>query len=157
MAPINQGQQLRLDLNIIIARGKNWNIPVFWAPLLRFISAPVLAIIYGFSYPGFHQLRDDPLHILGFAVAHFALVLIGLGIIVPRWFNILIPAHRREDGKIPYAPNVVLGTIDSEQAESMEGGVAGSKAGTEVEAETEIKAEAKTETNTETMTNESTA
>lgn len=113
---------MRLDLNVIVGTGKNWNIPVIWGPFLRFISAPILAIILGFSYPAFYQLRDDPLHILGFGVAHIGLILVGVGVIAPRWFNVLIPPHRRGEGKNPYAPNVVLGTIDSHQTEVMENG-----------------------------------
>ena len=90
-----------------------------------------MVIILGFSYPAFYQLRDDPLHILGFGVAHIALVLIGVGVTAPRWFDVLIPPHRREEGKIDYAPNVVMGTIDSHQADAMENG--------DPEAKTEVK------------------
>jgi len=46
-----QGNQLRRDLNVIVGTGKNWKIPVFWGPLLRYISAPILAIVFSFSYP----------------------------------------------------------------------------------------------------------
>lgn len=102
--------------------GKNWKIPSFWPILLRFVSAPVLAIIYGFAYPAFHDLRDDPLHILGFAIAHICLLLIGLGVLVPRWFDCMIPPTRRDEGKIPYAPNVLLGSTDAQQSDSMEAG-----------------------------------
>ncbi|RMJ12906.1 hypothetical protein CDV36_007458 [Fusarium kuroshium] len=116
------GQQLRRDLNVIVGTGKNWKIPSFWPILLRFISAPVLAIIYGFAYPAFHDLRDDPLHILGFAIAHICLLLIGLGVLVPRWFDCMIPPTRRNEGKIPYAPNVLLGSTDAQQSDSMEAG-----------------------------------
>ncbi|KAI8666173.1 hypothetical protein NCS57_00841400 [Fusarium keratoplasticum] len=116
------GQQLRRDLNVIVGTGKNWKIPSFWPILLRFVSAPVLAIIYGFAYPAFHDLRDDPLHILGFAIAHICLLLIGLGVLVPRWFDCMIPPKRRDEGKIPYAPNVLLGSTDAQQSDSMEAG-----------------------------------
>ncbi|KAM5354304.1 hypothetical protein ACJ41O_000954 [Fusarium nematophilum] len=114
------GQQLRKDLNAIVGIGKNWKIPGFWPLLLRFISAPVLAIIFGFAYPAFHDLRDDPLHILGFGIAHICLILIGVGVLAPRWYNTLIPPPRRGEGKIAYAPNVVLGATESQQSDSME-------------------------------------
>ncbi|KAH6989180.1 hypothetical protein BKA56DRAFT_476790 [Ilyonectria sp. MPI-CAGE-AT-0026] len=116
------GQQLRLDLNVIVGTGKNWTIPVIWGPLLRFISAPTLAIIFGFSYPSFHELREDPLHILGFGVAHICLLLIGVGVLFPRWFDILIPPNRRGEGKIAYAPNVVQGSVEVQQSDSIEMG-----------------------------------
>ncbi|KAL2683019.1 hypothetical protein Neosp_007481 [[Neocosmospora] mangrovei] len=116
------GQQLRRDLNVIVGTGKNWKIPSFWPILLRFVSAPVLAIIYGFAYPAFHDLRDDPLHILGFAIAHICLLLIGLGVLVPRWYDCMIPPKRRDEGNIPYAPNVLLGSTDAQQSDSMEAG-----------------------------------
>ena len=113
---------MRLDLNVIVGQGRNWTIPFVWGPLLRYISAPILCIIFGFSYPSFYKLREDPLHILGFGVAHICLLIIGFGIIAPRWFDILIPPTRRGEGKIPYAPNVVLGSEDSQQSDSAENG-----------------------------------
>ncbi|KAK7416829.1 hypothetical protein QQZ08_011852 [Neonectria magnoliae] len=121
------GQQLRLDLNVIVGTGKNWTIPVVWGPLLRFISAPILAIIFGFSYPSFHALREDPLHILGFGVAHICLILIAVGVIMPRWFDVLIPPARRGEGKITYAPNVVQGSVEARQSDSVEVGEAEEK------------------------------
>ncbi|CAJ0550548.1 Ff.00g104780.m01.CDS01 [Fusarium sp. VM40] len=114
------GQQLRRDLNVIVATGKNWSIPAFWPILLRFLSAPVLAIIYGFAYPAFYELRDDPLHILGFGLAHICLILIGLGVLLPRWYNTIIPPDRREEGKLPYAPNVLLDGEEPRRSDSME-------------------------------------
>ena len=113
---------MRSDLNVVVGGGKNWRIPFFWGPLLRFISAPILAIIFGFSYPAFQTLREDPLHILGFGVAHICLLIIGGGLIIPRWFNVLIPPQRRGEGKIPYAPNVLLGLEESNQSDSAENG-----------------------------------
>ncbi|CAM1510875.1 Fc.00g083880.m01.CDS01 [Cosmosporella sp. VM-42] len=76
----------------------------------------------GFSYPSIYKLRQDPLHILGFGVAHICLLIIGFGIIAPRWLDILIPSKRRGEGKIPYAPNLVLGTEDYQQSDSAENG-----------------------------------
>lgn len=127
MLTLQQGQQLRLDLNVIVGTGKNWTIPVVWGPLLRFISAPILAIIFGFSYPSFNALREDPLHILGFGVAHVCLILIAVGVIMPRWFDVLIPPTRRGEGKITYAPNVVQGSVETHQSDSVEVGEAEEK------------------------------
>lgn len=115
---------MRRDLNVIVATGKNWSIPFLWGPLLRYISAPILAIIFGFSYSSFNALREDPLHILGFGVAHICLIIIGAGVLAPRWFDVLIPPKRRGEGKIPYAPNVVQGTAESLQSDVMETAVA---------------------------------
>ncbi|KAH9220818.1 putative sodium/chloride dependent neurotransmitter transporter [Leptodontidium sp. 2 PMI_412] len=83
------GNMLRHDLNLIVGTGKNWKIPMAWAPTLRYIGAPILAIVYGFSYPGFYAVRNDPMHIFGFAVGHLVLVIIALGLIVPSWFDLL--------------------------------------------------------------------
>lgn len=113
----SQGNQLRRDLNVIVGSGKNWSLPTFWPVLLRYISGPILAIIYGFSYPAFYEMRYDPLHILGFGVGHIALLLIFGGFIVPRWFNVFIPKHRLAEGKLPYAPGRTIGA-DEAQAEA---------------------------------------
>lgn len=87
------------------------------------MAAPILAIVYSFSYPAFYaEGRKDPLHILGFGVAHLALVIIALGFILPRWFDILVPAPRRNDGEMDYAPRVTLGSLDAEMAEQLESG-----------------------------------
>ncbi|GKT43577.1 sodium-dependent serotonin transporter [Colletotrichum spaethianum] len=108
------GNQLRRDLNVVIGSGKNWNIPTFWPVLLRYISGPILSIVYGFSYPAFYQVRYDPLHILGFAVGHVALILIFAGFMVPRWFNVFIPIHRQNEGKIHYAPLITIGADEAQ-------------------------------------------
>jgi solute carrier family 6 GABA transporter-like protein 1 len=100
------GNQLRHDLNQIVAQGKNWAIPLFWAPMIRYIAAPILAIVYSFSYSGFYEVRNDPLHILGFAVGHIALIIIFAGFMLPRWFNVMIPPERRNDGKLDIGARV---------------------------------------------------
>ena len=78
--------------------GKNWKIPSFLPILLRYISGPVLAIIFSFAYPEFYTERYDPLMILGFIVAHIGMVLIIGGCIIPRYYNVFIPPHRRKEG-----------------------------------------------------------
>ncbi len=116
-----QGEQLRRDLNVIVGSGKNWDIPFFWGILVKYISGPILAIVFSFSYPGFYaDGRQDPLHIMGFIVGHIALILIGGSFIVPRWYNALIPAHRQNEGKIPYGPCVTQGTLEAEMADAAE-------------------------------------
>ncbi|KAM3474866.1 hypothetical protein MY8738_007664 [Beauveria namnaoensis] len=116
------GNQLRRDLNEIVGQGTNWKIPAFWAPLVRYIAAPTLSIVYSFSYPSFYELRDDPLHIFGFAVGHIALIIIGAGLIVPRWFDILIPPPRRNEGHHDYGANVLAPADDVGSTSSVEAG-----------------------------------
>lgn len=88
--------QLRRDLNGTVAHGNNWQIPFFWGPVLRYISAPILGIVCSFSYPNFYkEYRMDPLHVFGFAVAHICMLFVVLGFIVPRAFDIFIPVSRR--------------------------------------------------------------
>jgi solute carrier family 6 (neurotransmitter transporter, GABA) member 1 len=103
---IMQGNQLCRDLNQIVGSGGNWRIPSFWAPMLRYIAAPALAIVYSFSYGAFYKLRNDPLHVMGFGVGHIALLLIAVGFIVPKWYDTFIPPERRGEGKTIYGVNV---------------------------------------------------
>lgn len=119
------GNQLRRDLNLIVGVGKNWKIPHFWPFLIRYVSAPILAIIYSFAYPGFYLLRDDPLHIFGFSLAHLVLIVIGLGLVLPRWFDVFIPPHRRGDGKRMTAVHTSPATIEAVKDERMERGDGG--------------------------------
>ncbi|KAI9898706.1 hypothetical protein N3K66_007066 [Trichothecium roseum] len=100
------GHQLRRDLNQIVGQGKNWKIPSFWAVLLRYIAAPALAIIYSFCYGAFYELRQDPLHVLGFAVGHIALLIIAGGFLLPRWYDVFIPPKRRGEGHMDYGARV---------------------------------------------------
>ncbi|KXT15663.1 hypothetical protein AC579_6131 [Pseudocercospora musae] len=91
------GNQLRRDLNLVVGRDKNWKIPVFWPVLLRYISGPVLAIIFSFAFPEFHTLRYDPMMITGFILSMLGLSAIVFGCVFPRYMGVLLPAERRED------------------------------------------------------------
>lgn len=97
------GNQLRRDLNVIVAQGKNWSIPAAWAPLIRYISAPILAIVFGFSYPMFYPKRGDPIHVFGFAAAHVIMAVALFTLLVPRWLNFLIPPLHKGSDKLQYA------------------------------------------------------
>ena len=112
-----QGNQLTRDLNVVIAVGNSWAIPIFWAPIVRFISAPILAIIVAFNYPQFYELRHDPLHIFGFANAHIAMFLVVAGLVVPSWFSVIVPPSRKVDNVpatvpgVATDPSIVIGAV----------------------------------------------
>ncbi|EOA88680.1 hypothetical protein ACJQWK_01735 [Exserohilum turcicum] len=107
------GNQLARDLNYVVCVGKQWRLPVFWAPTLRYFAAPVLSIIFAFAYPSFYAVRGDPLQIFGFAVAHLIVLVAIVGFIVPKSMNIFIPPERREEGNRQYAPQTLLGKDDT--------------------------------------------
>ena len=100
------------DLNITIAQGRNWALPLFWAPVLRYITVPILAIIYSFAYPTFYKVRNDPLHIIAFTAMHACMIVISAGFIFPRFLDVFVPIVRRNDGVIDHIPGVVFGTED---------------------------------------------
>lgn len=108
---------LRHDLNTVIGVGKNWSLPFVWAPMLRYISGPILAIIFSLAYPSFDEVSNDPLYIVGFIVAHCLLLWIVIGFIFPRWYDIFIVHERRDDWKQPYAPNILRGTTDGQEVD----------------------------------------
>ncbi|CVL06291.1 uncharacterized protein FMAN_03772 [Fusarium mangiferae] len=94
--------------------------------MLRYVSGPILAIIFSLAYPSFEEVKNDPLYILGFIVAHLLLVLLVWCMSVfafPRWFNVFIVPERRDDWKQPYAPNVLRGTTEGEDATKAETGM----------------------------------
>ncbi|RYP57233.1 hypothetical protein DL769_009621 [Monosporascus sp. CRB-8-3] len=116
------GHQLMRDLNVAVAAGKNWSIPVFWGPVLKYISAPILSIVYSFAYPAFYEKRNDPVHIFAFTVAHFVIVIVVIGLVLPRFFDVFVPMARRGEGEISYAPQVTAGVTEADDANNMEGG-----------------------------------
>ncbi|KAI7554549.1 SNF-domain-containing protein [Hortaea werneckii] len=117
---IYQGEQLRRDLNVTVGTGRNWKIPFFWAPILRYVAAPILAIVYSFAYPSFYAVRDDPLQIMAFIVAHMVVLMILVTYVMPKSLDILIPVDRRGEGNRTYAPQVLLGKEDSRISEGLE-------------------------------------
>ncbi|KAJ2896034.1 hypothetical protein MKZ38_005919 [Zalerion maritima] len=120
------GNRLRHDLNLIIGQGKNWALPAFWAPLLRYITCPILAIVFSMAYAGFQDYKKDPMYIIGIVAGHFLLLIVISGIIFPKWFNWFVPADRFDDADLPYAPGVPRDAIEGEHADqTMEVGDSG--------------------------------
>jgi solute carrier family 6 GABA transporter-like protein 1 len=91
-------------LNVIVGQGKNWKIPAFMPFLLRYLSGPVLAIILSFAFPEFHTLRYDPMMIAGFILSILTIIVILLGLVMPRYYDAFVPVHRRSEGTEPTVP-----------------------------------------------------
>ncbi|KAI4193412.1 MAG: hypothetical protein LQ348_002868 [Seirophora lacunosa] len=108
--PVNQ---LRRDLNLIVATGNKWKIPVAWSIIIRYITPPILAIIVSFAYPAFYQQRQDPLHIAAFMMAHLIMIITAVGFIVPRWFDVFIPLEKLHEGADMYTPTHGMATAHS--------------------------------------------
>jgi solute carrier family 6 GABA transporter-like protein 1 len=87
---------------------------------VKYVSGPILAIVYSFSYPNFINSgsplsgRQNPLHIMG-------------------WFDVFIPPNRRNEGHIPYAPMV------TQDPDEMNQGVESGLGETETDAEVTTK------------------
>ncbi|CAL8583961.1 hypothetical protein XPA_009571 [Xanthoria parietina] len=116
------GNQLRRDLNVIVGSGKNWNIPVFWSPLIRYVSAPILFIVYSLAYPEFWTLRNDPVYVFGFILAHFCLIFAVVALVLPRYYDVFVPMHRLDDGKRIAAPGVLENLIVGQAEDAAEAG-----------------------------------
>lgn len=58
----------------------------------------MLAIVFSFSYGEFRTLMYDPLMILGFIVSHITLAVILCGFVMPRYYDVFVPPHRRDEG-----------------------------------------------------------
>jgi solute carrier family 6 GABA transporter-like protein 1 len=123
-----QGNQIRRDLNVIVGQGKNWSIPSFLPILLRYISGPVLAIIFSFAFPEFHTLRYDPMMITGFILSILTIIVVLTGFVMPRYYDAFIPIERRGEGTEPTMGLVTKGEVAGMPATQManaEGGQAG--------------------------------
>ncbi|KAF1831275.1 solute carrier family 6 protein [Decorospora gaudefroyi] len=105
------GNQLTRDMNVVIGVGKNWNIPWFWAPIMKYISGPILAIVLSFAYPKFIETHMfDPIFIYGFSIVHLVYPTIILAALIPSWFNWIIPSEKIALGSKPVVP---METIDN--------------------------------------------
>ncbi|KAM0343577.1 hypothetical protein ACHAPU_008472 [Fusarium lateritium] len=112
--------QLRKDLNVVVAGGKRWNIPIFWGFVLRYVSAPILAIVVSFAFPLFNTKRQDPLHIFAFASACGVMMIVAVGFIVPRWFDVFVPPEKLHLSDTFYAPQVVMAPLEVHRDEVIE-------------------------------------
>ena len=76
--------------------------------------------MYSFGYPSFYAVRDDPLQIMAFIIAHMVVLMILLTYIMPRALNFMIPSDRQDEGQRAYAPQVLLGKEDDRVNEGVE-------------------------------------
>lgn len=120
-ANIIQGNQLHRDLNIVVGSGKNWKIPSFMPVLLRYVSGPVLAIIFSFAFPEFHTLRYDPMMITGFVLSILGMVAVLLGFVMPRYYDAFIPIDRRDEGTKETVLDKPMEKIDAVSVDTTEG------------------------------------
>jgi len=108
--------------------------------LLRYVSGPVLAIIFSFAFPEFHALRYDPMMIAGFILSILTVLVILVGCVMPRYYDGFIPVHRRQDGTEPTTALETKGEVkgmpvlEMENVENGQGGLARSS-----ESEHEVK------------------
>lgn len=107
------GDQLRHDLNSIVGRNRNWKLPVFWAPILRWIAAPILIGILSIWYRNFGSdatFNRDPLHIFGFTVAHTGVLIATLGFFFPEMYRFFVPSMDVEKDQKQYetSPGITL-------------------------------------------------
>lgn len=90
--------------------------------MLKYNTAPIVSIIFSFAYPDFYAAkRWDPLHIASFAFMHMVLVSALVGLIMPRWFNVLVPASRKTEGDYPVMPGVVFSRANASGSLDIEG------------------------------------
>ncbi|KAI6365561.1 hypothetical protein MCOR25_005337 [Pyricularia grisea] len=130
------GNQLRRDLNRVVATGSNWRLHWFWPICLKYVTAPAVGLVFTFAYPKFlnlapgsDRMSQNPPYIYSFALMHLVMVFIVGLFIFPRFFNFLIPETRREDGKWrEVMPQVTVGggpELVDERVENATGGLGG--------------------------------
>ena len=89
----------------------------------------MLAIIFSFAFPEFHTLRYDPMMITGFILSILGMVGVLLGLVMPRYYDAFIPAHRRDEGTQVTVLNEPTGQLDtlSVVSSDIDGGESGSR------------------------------
>lgn len=94
----------------------------YWGFLIRYCSAPILAIVFSLGYPAFAAVRYDPLQIFGFIVGHLSMLIIAFGLVFPRMMDVFIPAERRGEGEIPFPPNLAVASAELSIGQRLEVG-----------------------------------
>ncbi|KAL8405175.1 hypothetical protein RB594_009901 [Gaeumannomyces avenae] len=108
------GNQLTRDLNGVVGTGKNWKIPIFWAPLLKYMTSPVLLMLLSLAYPLFISKRTDPQQIFAFSFMHIVMVVTVSVFVYPRYFNVFVKREARGAGDQPVAPGVTMDTYTAD-------------------------------------------
>ena len=66
-------------------------------------------MVASFAYPKFYAVgRMDPLHICGFTFAHVTVLLVFIGLAIPRALDVFVIPEKRNDYKSAYAPQVLM-------------------------------------------------
>lgn len=66
-----------------------------------------------FAYPQFNEIHKfDPIMIYGFSIVHIVVPTVVAGLLIPSWFNWIVPAAVISKGDKPVAP---METIDNTQ------------------------------------------
>lgn len=65
---------------------------------------------------------NDPLHIFGFCIGHLVVLLVVVGLVLPRWFDVFLPQARVPQGDLAYAPAVLAEQEDAQIDISLEQG-----------------------------------
>ncbi|KAF6824044.1 creatine transporter [Colletotrichum musicola] len=136
----SMGNQLRRDLNASICTSGQWKIPAIWGFVLKYNTAPIVSIIFSFAYPNFYAAgRMDPLYIASFAFMHIVIFSSLVGLVMPRWFNVLIPEKKVTEADYPILPGVIFsranahGTLDIDGVPQNEGVVGDSMSASDVQ------------------------
>lgn len=101
------GEMLKNDLNAVIAQGKNWSLPSMWAPMMRWITAPVLMYMLGYGYDEYidgDKFHKDPLHVFSFILSHVGILFTVMGFMWPGTFSWLSPSSELEADQRQYVP-----------------------------------------------------
>lgn len=86
---------------------------------------PILAIILSFSYPSFNALRHDPCQIVGFFVANMTMAFVAIGFLLPKFYDPFVPAEKRGEGHLGFAPNEAVAVVDTHRSRVTEDVVIG--------------------------------
>jgi len=94
-------EQLRTDLNNVVASEKQWRVPFIWSFLIKFLIPPTLLILIFNSLaeetplgkPKFGNYADYAwgYQFIGIAISLVALIIVSVGVIFPQVFSCLAP------------------------------------------------------------------
>ncbi|KAJ3215888.1 hypothetical protein HK099_006156 [Clydaea vesicula] len=87
------GDQLRKDLNAVVATHGRWEIPLTWVIIMKFLTGPICFIMTTLPFKGVAEAKfiANPIAVFGFFVGMLTLIFSLIGLVFPQAYGFMLP------------------------------------------------------------------